>query len=442
MAHRKALVIDSTGRIFSELEGLELPGWDFQFVPSINAACKVLSGGTPLIGIVAFDRDCSWPETALQGLISRHEHEWIALLGEDCSWDEILSPVLVSGFNDFHTLPLSAERLSVTLGHAYGKAVLCRKSEERPSETGRFGMTGTSVGAMQLYRQIDKVIKVDASVLVSGESGTGKELVSRAIHQWSARRGGPFIAVNCGAIPPNLIHSELFGHERGAFTGADQRKIGSIEAANKGVLFLDEIGDLPLGLQTSLLRFLQEKMITRIGSTERISVDVRVVAATHVDLHRAVAEGRFREDLFYRLNVLELHVPALRERKADIPMLARRVFADSRDQKSPQVRGFSTEALRAMVGYDWPGNVRELINRVRRAMIMTERRLIAATDLGLPSESGDASLTLQEVRTSMEREAIESSLRRTQNNISQAARELGVSRVTLYRLIDRLKIIL
>ena len=442
MADRRALVLDCSGQIFAELEGLALSGWEFKFVATIDAARKALASDAPLIGIVAFDRHRPWPKADIETLIARHDHEWIAFLEEGCLGSENLPPSLLRSFNDFHTLPLRPERLAVTLGHAYGKALVCRGDDDRPSNVGRFGMTGTSARMLRLYRQIEKVVKVEAAVLISGESGTGKELVSRAIHQYSSRRDGPFIAMNCGAVSPNLIHSALFGYERGAFTGADQRKIGSAEAANKGTLFLDEIGDLPLDLQASLLRFLQEKMITRLGSTERIGVDVRVIAATHVDLQRAVEEGRFRQDLYYRLNVLELQVPALREHKDDIPLLAQQIFADNSEQRSPQVRGFSAEALRAMAEYDWPGNVRELINRVKRAMIMTEHRLISVTDLGLPTVAGDIAPTLNEVRTSIEREVIESSLRKFRNNISQTARELGVSRVTLYRMIDRLKIIL
>ena len=296
---------------------------------------------------------------------------------------------------------------------------------------------------LQLYRQLEKVVTVDAPVLIGGESGSGKELVAHAIHQHSARGRGPFIAMNCGAIASSLIHSELFGYERGAFTGANQRKVGTIEAASGGVLFLDEIGDLPLDLQASFLRFLQEKVITRVGSTERVKVDVRVIAATYVDLARAVLEGKFRQDLYYRLNVLHLHVPPLRERKEDIPRLADAIFADNRHQKSSQVKGFSSEAIRAMVDHPWPGNVRELINRVQQAMIMSEHKLITAADLGLSvADAATAAPTLEELRSSIEREVIETSLRRHRNNVSETARQLGISRVTLYRMIDRLKIIL
>ncbi len=442
ISKRKGLVLDRSGLISAELEALALPGWEFQVVSTIDAARKALASEPPLIGLVAFDRSLEWPQAELENLLARHDIEWIALLDEGLLRSEKITPVLLRNFNDFHSLPLQAELLLMTLGHAHGKAVFCRESEDKAGESGRFGMTGTSTKMLQLYRQIEKIVSVEAPVLIGGESGTGKELVSRAIHQHSARRKGPFIAMNCGAIPPSLIHSELFGYERGAFTGAVQRKIGSIEAADHGVLFLDEIGDLPLDLQASLLRFLQEKTVTRVGSTERVRVDVRVIAATHVDLERAVAEGRFREDLFYRLNVVHLKVPPLRERGEDIPLLARKIFDDNREQKSSQVRGFSAEALRSMVEYEWPGNVRELINRVQHAMIMSENRLISAVDLGLAGVTPDATPTLDEVRTTVEREVIESSLRKYQNNVSETARQLGVSRVTLYRLIDRLKIIL
>jgi DNA-binding NtrC family response regulator len=442
MSVRTGLVVDRTGLVSAELDRLRLAGWKFQVATSIEAAHRALTRDAPLIGIVAFDRVRTWELAELEPLFALPGHEWIALVEEGLLCGEKLPSALLRHFTDFHTLPLRAERLLVTLGHAYGKAAFCRSHEDTPGDSGRFGMTGSSRRMLQLYRQLEKVVKVDAPVLIGGESGTGKELVSRAIHQYSARAGGPFIAMNCGAIPPTLIHSELFGYERGAFTGAVQRKVGSIEAANHGVLFLDEIGDLPLDLQASLLRFLQEKMIVRVGSNERLKIDVRVLAATHVDLQRAVAEGKFRQDLYYRLNVLGLQVPALRERKEDIPLLAQTVFANNCGQLASQVRGFSTKALRAMVDYDWPGNVRELVNRVQHAMIMSENRLISVADLGLPAGPGDATPTLGELRTTVEREVVEASLRKYSNNISETARQLGISRVTLYRLIDRLKIVL
>jgi transcriptional regulator with PAS, ATPase and Fis domain len=291
---------------------------------------------------------------------------------------------------------------------------------------------------LDLYAKLDRVTRVDAPVLITGESGTGKELVARAIHQHSRRARGPFVPVNCGGLPESLVHSELFGHERGSFTGAHQRKIGSIEAASGGTIFLDEIGDLPLELQANLLRFLQEKTIVRVGSTQRIPIDVRVIAATHVDLDKAVQEGRFREDLFYRLNVLHLSVPALRERSGDIELLVQALFEEFADQKNAVVQGFSREAMRAMAAYAWPGNVRELMNRVQHAMIMSEHRLIRPADLGLSSSTMARNvITLSRARAAAESDVIRITLRNNANNVSRAARELGISRVTLYRLMEK-----
>jgi DNA-binding NtrC family response regulator len=243
--------------------------------------------------------------------------------------------------------------------------------------------------------------------------------------------------VNCGAIPSTLIQSELFGHEKGAFTGADREKRGLIEAASGGTLFLDEIGDLPRELQINLLRFLQEGTISRVGSIRTIRVDARVIAATHVDLERAVANGSFREDLFYRLNVLSLRVPPLRERNEDIETLAEHFFDKFAAEKSPRLKGFSDRAFAAMRAHTWPGNVRELINRIRRAMVMAQGRLITPADLGLEKSVGAPQEALEEARTRAEQNAIATSLKRAGKNVTLAAKHLGVSRMTLYRLMAK-----
>lgn len=292
---------------------------------------------------------------------------------------------------------------------------------------------------LELYRNIDKVAKFDAPVLISGESGTGKEVTARAIHRLSMRSRGPFVPVNCGSLPVNLVHSELFGHEKGSFTGAHQRKTGSIQAADGGVIFLDEIGDLPLELQSSLLRFLQEKTIARVGSTQLIPIDVRVVAASHVDLMESVRRGTFREDLYYRLNVLPLHIPALRERPGDATLLAHAFFRQPGAQKSPHVGGFSSGALAAMEAYMWPGNVRELMNRVQKAMIMCDDRVISAADLGLAGLAASHDVvSLRKARGETERDIIHATLLMNGRNKAAAARQLGVSRTTLYRLLQKL----
>jgi transcriptional regulator with PAS, ATPase and Fis domain len=282
------------------------------------------------------------------------------------------------------------------------------------------------------------VAQSDAPVLIWGESGSGKELTAQAIHALSDRAGRPFVPINCGAIAPTLIQSELFGYERGAFTGATRGKAGLIEAAHGGTLFLDEIGDLPKDLQANLLRFLQEKTICRLGSTRAIAVDVRVIAASHVQLQRAVAAGYFREDLYYRLAVLPVTVPPLRERRDDIVALAEHFFHLYGDERAPRLTGFSSRAVAAMLDHAWPGNVRELINRVRRALVMADGRLASPQDLDLePATPLLAQAALDDVRARTERLALRECLLRTGRNVSRAARDLGVSRTTMYRLLSK-----
>ncbi|WP_448098874.1 sigma-54 interaction domain-containing protein [Luteibacter yeojuensis] len=299
-------------------------------------------------------------------------------------------------------------------------------------------LTGTSPAIRALSQNIRKFAPVELPLLITGETGTGKEMAARALHQISSRSDRPFAAINCGALPANLVQSELFGHERGAFTGATARRIGHFESADGGIVFLDEIGDLPLDAQTNLLRVLQEGTIERIGSCQSIKVDVRVLAATHVDLEKAVAQGRFREDLFYRLNVLRLRMPPLRERQGDIELLAQHFLDAFRESYGTRARAFSANARKAMNAFAWPGNVRELMNRVQRAAVIAEDALITPEDLelSLDTATGDRD-SLGSARTSAEREAIVDCLRASAFNISECARRLRVSRVTVYRLCKK-----
>jgi len=372
-------------------------------------------------------------------LLNGNNTLWIALLSENGKKNNQVCGLIKHRFYDFHTLPVDIERLIITLGHAYGIAQLkCGISPRETGEDNEFGIIGSSPATQKLLRMTHKASLVEAPVFIHGETGSGKELVAYAIHRQSARFDAPFIAVNCGSIPSTLIQSELFGYEKGAFTGANHRKIGRIEAAAGGTVFFDEIGDLPLDLQINLLRFLQEKTIDRVGSNQSIEVDARVIAATHVDIEKAVAQGRFREDLYYRLNVIQIHVPPLRERGTDIELLAQYFFDKYAQEKDPRVQGFSQGAFDAMYQYYWPGNVRELINRIRQALVMSDNRLITAKDLRLSKTSSVNKLqSLTAARRAAEKKAIETALRFSNYNISLAANMLDISRSTLYRLMEK-----
>lgn len=311
-------------------------------------------------------------------------------------------------------------------------------AQRLPPAATAMGMVGVSPAMVQLRRQIAKVARSEAPVLIWGESGSGKELAAQAIHQASRRAAGPLVALNCGAMPASLIQSELFGHERGAYTGAHRERRGLIESASGGTLFLDEIGDLPLDLQANLLRFLQERRIQRIGAVRDIEVDVRVVAASHLRLQDEVDAGRFRADLLYRLHVLPLTVPALRDRRQDLDLLSDHFFRLYAPGGPSRLQGFSESARRALHAHDWPGNVRELINRIQRARVMADGQWITPADLDLAEPSvPDLSQRLDQVRWQAEAEALRRSLERQRHNITRSARELGVSRMTLYRLMHK-----
>jgi len=373
---------------------------------------------------------------------------WIALLGQGVTEQRDIMRLVCEHCFDFHRTPLDLDRLRVIMGHAHGMACLkalehnADMADDHPME---FDMVGSSPAMLDCFRNIRKISGVDACVLVTGESGTGKELVARAIHERSKRAKGPFVTLNCGAIPSNLIQSELFGYERGAFTGAHARKIGYIEAANHGTIMLDEIGDMPFELQVNLLRVLQFGKIQRVGGSPEISVDVRIIAATHIDLEKACKEGRFREDLYYRLNVLRISLPPLRERGSDIGLIAQYFFRRFSADYSPDLKGFSPESMEALQSYAWPGNVRELINKVKSAVLMSDGPYIIPADLQLAGNrltSGPQGKTLREIREHVEKEALQVALQKFRNNVSRASQELGITRTTFYELLKKHNIIL
>ena len=418
-------------------------GWSVQSVSKLDDVAKVIKNDACHVGIILFSGSRTVDLARVNTMLETYHHlQWVMVfLPLALDWPETKA-LIVRHLFDFHTHPIDAARLHYTLGHAYGYAQLLRQTLQTTLAKNDMGLVGQSAVIRQLRQQILKVAKADAPVLIWGESGSGKELTAHAIHSYSARSQAPFIAVNCGAIPASLIQSELFGHERGAFTGAAKEKRGLIESADRGTLFLDEIADLPLELQVNMLRFLQEGTINRVGASMPIKLNVRVVSASHVCLEDAVQAGRFREDLMYRLNVLPLMVPALRERKEDLELLLQHFFIVFTREKSVRLQGWTQQSLCAIMAYDWPGNVRELMNRIRRAMVMAEGRLITPADLGLnPPEPAYASLSegdaLEDARIRAEHDTIRDTLQRRGKNITHAARDLGVSRMTLYRLLDK-----
>ncbi|HTH68952.1 MAG TPA: sigma-54 dependent transcriptional regulator [Rhodanobacter sp.] len=359
---------------------------------------------------------------------------WLALVSQEIAANTPEVERILRASADFFTAPVDMKRLTDTLAK-FGKgwAPVVEKTDIPGIMAAQSPVMCATVASLRKYAP------VDLPVLITGETGSGKEVAARALHALSARCERPFVAINCGALPPNLVQSELFGHERGAFTGANARRIGHFEAACGGTVFLDEIGDLPLDAQTSLLRLLQEGTLLRVGSSQPIKLDVRVLAATHVDLESAVAQGSFREDLYYRLNVLRLRMPALREREGDIELLAQNFLDAFRLRHAGCARTFSGSARQAMREFNWPGNVRELLNRVQRAAVVAEGTLISAADLDLLETQPAAHLrsSLGLTRVSAEREAVLNCLRESRYNISECARRLNVSRVTVYRLCKK-----
>ncbi len=305
-------------------------------------------------------------------------------------------------------------------------------------ERQQFGdIVGACAPMLEVYRKVEKVATTDINVLITGETGTGKELIAREIHRRSPRAKGPFVVVNCGAIPENLMESELFGHVRGAFTGAVATRIGKFQAANLGTLFLDEIGELPLALQVKLLRALQEREITKVGDSKSERIDIRVVAATNRDLDAEVKKGAFREDLFYRLNVVNLHLPPLRERGDDVLVLAKYTLDKTARELNSQVKGFTPNALAAVRRYEWPGNVRQLENRIKKAIVLCEKTLLGTEDLELMPEVLQPIMSLTQAREDFQRRYIADVLERNGGNRTKTARDLGVDPRTIFRYLER-----
>ena len=351
---------------------------------------------------------------------------------------------IAGGAYDFYQKPVDIDAIGLIVRRALQLHRIERENRALAAKAGTenrvLGRLITAAPEMvRVARTIERVANTNVSVMLLGASGTGKELLARGLHDASDRAGGTFVAINCAAIPENLLESELFGHEKGAFTGAVKTTEGKIEQANGGTLFLDEVGDIPLQLQVKLLRFLQERVIERIGSRRSIDVDTRIVCATHQNLEQMIVDGRFREDLYYRLAEIVVKIPSLAERPGDPALLAKAFLQRFAREMNPQVKGFAADALAAIDAWAWPGNVRELENRVKRAVIMAEGKLVGAADLDLsaPAEGGGSVLNLKSTREQADRKAIRHALARSEGNISSTAKLLGISRPTLYDLLKQ-----
>lgn len=372
----------------------------------------------------------------IKDMIRSSRTEWVAVIDTDLKKNKSLAGFIYEWFFDFHTLPFDTPRIICTLGRAAGMARLCYgRNEIIAQDSGT--LIGESLTMRKLRTLVEKISLTGSTVLITGESGTGKELVAKSLHRQSQRSASPFIAINCGAIPENLIQSELFGHEKGAFTGAYQRKIGRIESAEDGTLFLDEIGDLPSDMQANLLRFLQEGTFERVGGRESIRTNVRILAATHVDLEQAIKERKFREDLYYRINVLNIHTMALRDHKEDITALTEHFSNLYSIESGKRAKRLSNAAITALINHDWPGNIRELANRIRRGQVLAEGKQVEPSDMGFNDDTVRPCRLLEDYLHSAEQQALKDALMHYSTNMSNAARSLGVSRPTLYRLLHK-----
>ena len=423
-----------------EFAGLAQAGWLIRIGDAQLQGGVGMRRGDIVVAMADLRRSDSDAVMAMGRLMDNHPWlPWLAMVQQETAARTPEVERILRASADFFTEPVDTKHLIETLAAISNRWSRAVEISDIP------GIVGAMSPSMRLIMaSLHKYAPVELPVLITGETGSGKEVAARALHGLSARCEHPFVAINCGALPLNLVQSELFGHERGAFTGANARRIGHFEAAAGGTVFLDEVGDLPLDAQTSLLRLLQEGTLERVGSSRSIKLDVRVLAATHVDLEKAVAQGRFREDLYYRLNVLRMHMPALRDREGDVELLAQHFLDAFRLRHHSRARAFSSGARQALRGFAWPGNVRELLNRVQRAAVVAEGTLISAADLdlqGAPSVSAKHS-SLDLTRVSAEREAILNCLHQSHFNISECARRLNVSRVTVYRLCKKHKVAL
>jgi two-component system NtrC family response regulator len=376
---------------------------------------------------------------ALDEIIAINPHAKVIVVTGNDDRQNALKAISLGAY-DFYQKPVEPDILGLIIDRAYNLYELEEENRKltQDSTSPIDGVIANSVKMLDTCRLVEKVGPSEATTLILGESGTGKELIAQALHRLSPRKDKPFVALNCAAIPENLLESELFGYEKGAFTGAVSQTLGKIETANGGTFFLDEIGDMPLPLQAKMLRFLQERVIERIGGRNPIPVDVRIICATHRNLEDSIQQGLFREDLFFRISEIVIKIPPLREREGDRMLLAQHFLNSFSYKNRRKFRGFTDQARAEIDAYPWPGNVRELKNKVKRAVVLAEGNRVTPADLGFAGNTKKQSLSLREAREEAEREIIQRSLAIHDNNVSHAAAALGISRPSLYSLVKKL----
>jgi two-component system NtrC family response regulator len=445
----RLLMVDDDEAIRTQMKWALSQDYDVCFAEDRRGALEAFEASAPAVtlldlGLPPRPNECDEGLAALSDILAIDSTAKVIIVsGQSEKWNAIQA--VGAGAYDFLCKPVEMEELKLLLRRCIHVVDLEKEYREleqsRHSETFE-DMLGTSPQMQSVFAFIRKVAGTNVPVLLLGESGTGKEMAAAAIHRRSARKDGPFVAINCNAIPENLLESELFGHEKGAFTGAHIQRKGLLETANGGTLFLDEIGELPPTIQVKLLRFLQEQRLQRVGGRNEIQVDTRLVAATNADLKQLIDSGKFREDLYFRLAVVTIRLLPLRERGEDIVFLAREFLQRYAAQNGRRKLVFAPDALRAMTRYSWPGNVRELQNRVKRGVIMANGSRLTGKDLELGQEQDVASsaTSLKQAREQVEREMIQQALKKNSGKITSAAADLGISRPTLYELMEKLGI--
>jgi two-component system NtrC family response regulator len=441
---RKLLIVEDDPGLLSQLK-LCFEGYDVFTAKDRESAIAELRRHEPAVVLQDLGLPPD-PEGLEEGLATISEtlklapHTKVVVLIDNVGQEVAMSAV-AQGAYSFYKKPIEPDILRLIVNRAFAIYELeadNRRLHNKVSGSPLDGIVAACESMNGVCHMIEKVAPTDVTTLLLGESGTGKELLARALHNLSPRVDNNFIAINCAAIPENLLESELFGHEKGAFTGAHKQTLGKVELANGGTLFLDEIGDMPMALQAKMLRFLQERVIERVGGREEISVDVRVVCATNQNPEQLIQTGDFREDLYYRVSEITINIPPYRDREEGRLILARNLLQKYRKKQNRAINGFSDDAVAAIESYSWPGNVRELENKIKGAVIMADGKMVTAADLGIAAgEVEEESLNLRAVRASAESKAIRVALTRSYGNISKAAEMLGITRPTLYDLLNK-----